>query len=120
MIPKPFLVYGLAAAIISGFLAGWTVKDWQCDAAYAKALEKAEKERTAMQAKLTAASKEYQELLASLEPARVETRNSIREIYKNVEVPSNCAPPTSAVSLLEGARERTNAAASGRLSSTVQ
>ena len=35
---NPFMGYVAAGALVIGTAAGWKVKDWQCDAAYAKAL----------------------------------------------------------------------------------
>jgi hypothetical protein len=120
MIPKPFMIYGLLATIVIGFLSGWTVRSWRCDAAYSEALEKAAKDKEKMQTKIDNAATEYQQLLATMEPARIETRNNIREIYKNVEVPTSCSVPDAAVVLLESARSNTNAATTGRLGSGMQ
>ena len=41
LIPNPVMIYALAGALIIGAASGYKVRDWQCDAAYAKALEKA-------------------------------------------------------------------------------
>lgn len=120
MIPKTWLIYVSIASILASFLVGWTVNGWRWEATYSAALEKAAKEKDAIQKKLDNSSVEYQQLLATMEPARIETRNNIREIYRNVEVSTDCTPPVSAVSLLEGARNRANAATSGRPSTEVQ
>jgi hypothetical protein len=43
------MLYAAAGALIVGAAAGYKVRDWQCDAAYAKALEKAESLRVKKQ-----------------------------------------------------------------------
>ena len=52
LIPNPILMYAVGGALVIGIATGWKVKDWQCDAAYSKALEKAEKQRQEMQGKI--------------------------------------------------------------------
>jgi len=46
---NPLMIYGLAGALVIGAASGYKVRDWQCDAAYAKALKKAEKSRVKKQ-----------------------------------------------------------------------
>lgn len=41
LIPKPILLYAVGGALVIGVASGYKVRDWQCDASYAKALEKA-------------------------------------------------------------------------------
>lgn len=97
-IPSPYI---LGACLFVGFLSGYKVKDWQCDAAYAKVLEKAEKQRTQMQGIIDAKSTAYEQATAEAADHSVVTTNTIREIYKNVPAPSvDCTPPSSAVGLL--------------------
>ncbi len=57
MLPfNPIMGYVAGGALLIGVAAGWTVNDWQCDAAYAKAVEKAEKQRQQMQGKIDVVS----------------------------------------------------------------
>ena len=97
-IPTPYV---LGAALLAGFIGGYKVKDWQCDAAYAKVLEKAEKQRTQMQGIIDAKSTEYEQATAQAADNSVTKTNTIREIYKTTPAPSvNCSPPDPVIRLL--------------------
>jgi hypothetical protein len=113
MLPiNPFMGYVAASALIIGIAAGWTVKDWQCDAAYAKALEKAEKQRQQMQGKIDEVSSIYQAERDQADVVVAGEKQTIREIYKTLPaVPADCVPDARVVGLLEGGVNRANAAA---------
>ena len=109
----PIWAYIGGGALLAGLLGGWTVRDWKADSDERAAIEKAiQKQDEARKQGLDAAS-QYAQFSASNGQAAVSERNTIREIYRNVEVPSNCAAPADAVGLLSGARDRANAAAAG-------
>mgnify|MGYP006267000767 CR=1 FL=1 len=99
-IPSPYIMGGL---LLVGFIGGYKVKDWQCDAAYAKALEKAEKQRVAMQKVIDTKATQYEEARSANETTSIERTNTIREIYKNIPAPpANCpTPPDGVISLLQ-------------------
>ena len=99
-IPSPYIMGGL---LLVGFIGGYKVKDWQCDAAYAKALEKAEKQRVAMQKVIDSKATQYEEARSANETTSIERTNTIREIYKNIPAPpANCPiPPDGVISLLQ-------------------
>jgi len=113
MLPfNPIMGYVAGGALLIGVAAGWTVKDWQCDAAYAKALEKAEKQRQQMQGKIDEVSTLYQTQRDQADVVVAGERETIREIYKTLPaVPADCAPDPRVVGLLEGGVNRANAAA---------
>lgn len=115
MIPPQALAIGGALAIAAGFLGGWTVRDWKADRDALAAVEKAERIRDKMQGKLDASAESYERGRAAEEPARLETRNTIREIYRDAPpVPVVCSIPDAAALVLENARQRANAAAAGQ------
>lgn len=104
--------YVAAGALVIGLAAGWTIKDWQCDAAYSKALEKAQKQRQQMQGKIDAVSTLYQAERDKADVVVAGERETIREIYKTLPpVPDSCVPDVRIVRLLEGGVSRANAAA---------
>lgn len=104
--------YVAAGALAIGLTAGWTIKDWQCDAAYAKALEKAQKQRQQMQGKIDEVSTLYQAERDKADVVVAGERETIREIYKTLPaVSADCAPDPRIVGLLEGGINRANAAA---------
>jgi hypothetical protein len=112
---NPFFGYVAAGALVIGIAAGWKVKDWQCDAAYAAALEKAEKQRKEMQGKIDEISTTYEEQRDKANVVVAGTTREIREIYKTIPaVPVDCAADVRVVRLLEGSVGNANSAASGK------
>lgn len=111
---NPLVLYTAGGALLVGVLGGWTVRDWKADADQLKAVERANKAEKAAIAAVYKPSSEYEKVLADLRPREIETRNTIREVYRNVEVPADCAVPAAGVGLLDDARKRANAAASGQ------
>ena len=101
MIPNPIMLYAAAGALIVGAVAGYKVRDWQCNAAYAKALEKAEKQRAKVDVILDTKAAAYEEKRAEADVRSVERTNTIREIYRTEPaVATSCAPPADAVRVL--------------------
>ena len=114
---NPFMGYVAAGALAIGLASGWKIKDWQCDAAYSKALEKAQKQRQQMQGKIDAVSTLYQAERDKADVVVAGERETIREIYKTLPaVSADCAPDYRVIGLLEGGINRANAAASGESS----
>ena len=109
--------YIIAVCLVIGAGAGYAIRDWQCDAAYSKALEKAAKQQREMQATINNISAQYETARdATNEQSTIRT-NTIREIYRTAPVPnSSCAAPPSVVGLLQGGVDSANAAATGKSS----
>ena len=98
---NPLLVYAAAGALVVGLIGGYKVRDWQCDAAYTKVLEKAERQRQKMQAVIDEKAKAYEDERAKADQVSVERTNTVREIYRNTPAPpAECAPPPAAVRVL--------------------
>ena len=115
MIPNPLMVYVAAGTLVIGAAAGYKVRDWQCDAAYSKALEKAEKQRAEMQKAVDDVSQVYEVERDQANVVATERTNTIREIYKTAPaVPADCTPPDGISGLLEGSVRDANAAATGK------
>jgi hypothetical protein len=109
---NPFMGYVAAGALAIGLASGWKIKDWQCDAAYSKALEKAEKQRQQMQGKIDEVSTLYQAERDKADVVVAGEKQTIREIYKTLPaVSADCAPDVRIVGLLESGVNRANAAA---------
>lgn len=112
---NPLFAYIAVGALVVGVGAGWKVRDWQCDAAYAKALEKAERDRKALQGKINAISTTYEQERNQADVVVAGTRTTIREIYKTLPpVPADCSPDIRVVRLLESSVSNANRAASGQ------
>ena len=117
-IPTPYVAGGL---LLVGFIGGYKVKDWQCDAAYAKALEKAEKQRVVMQKVIDTKATQYEEARSANETTSIERTNTIREIYKNIPAPpADCpAPPDGVIGLLQQSVRDTDTPGSARKSGSA-
>ena len=117
---NPLVLYTAGGALLVGLLGGWTVRDWKADADQLAAVERANKAEKAAIAAVSKPATEYEQVLSDLRPREIETRNTIREVYRDVEVPTDCAVPPAAVGVLDDARVRANAAASGEPSADVR
>ena len=117
---NPVMIYGLAGALIIGAASGYKVRDWQCDASYAKALEKAEKLRVKQQEVVDNVSQTYEVERDQANVVATERTNTIREIYKTAPaVPVDCAGSDALRRVLESGVSDANAAASGKPSGAV-
>ena len=120
LIPNPVMLYALGGALIIGAASGYKVRDWQCDAAFAKALEKAEKLRVKKQEVIDNVSQTYEAERDQANVVATERTNTIREIYKTTPaVAVDCAAPDDLRRLLESSIRDANAAASGKPSVEV-
>ena len=117
---NPVMIYGLAGALIIGAASGYKVRDWQCDAAFAKALEKAEKLRVKKQEVVDDVSKTYESERDQANVVATERTNTIREIYKTAPaVPVDCAGSDALRRVLESGIRDANAATTSKLSGEV-
>ena len=115
LIPNPMMLYALGGALILGAASGYKVRDWQCDAAFAKALEKAEKLRVKKQEVVDDVSQTYEAQRDQANVIATERTNTIREIYKTAPaVAADCAAPDALRGLLESSVRDANAASSGK------
>ena len=115
LIPNPMLLYAAAGALIIGAASGYKVRDWQCDAAFAKALEKAEKLRVKKQEVVDNVSQTYESERDQANVVATERTNTIREIYKTAPaVPVDCAGSDALRRVLESGVRDANASATGK------
>lgn len=120
LIPNPVMLYALGGALIIGAASGYKVRDWQCDAAFAKALEKAEKLRVKKQEVVDDVSQTYETERDQTNVVATERTNTIREIYKtSPAIPVDCAGSDALRRVLESGIRDANAAATGKPSVEV-
>lgn len=117
---NPLMLYAAGGALLAGFLGGWTVRDWKADHDALAANNALIAAKDAANAAVLKPSTGLESILATLKPSAAETRNTIREVYRNVEVPADCAAPPAATGLLDAASARANVAAAGKLGETVR
>jgi len=113
MLPNPLAMYLALGAAVVGFAGGWTVRDWRCDAAAAAAMAKQAAAKEAADAAVAEEAFAYEDIRADVAEAATIERNTVREIYREFEVPADCAVLPAGRSLLEAARARVDAAAGG-------
>jgi len=117
---NPVMIYGLAGALLIGVASGYKVRDWQCDAAFAKALEKAEKLRVKKQEVVDNVSQTYEVERDQANVVATERTNTIREIYRTAPaVPVDCAGSDALRRVLESGIRDANAAATSKPSGEV-
>jgi hypothetical protein len=120
LIPNPVMLYALGGALILGAASGYKVRDWQCDAAFAKALEKAEKLRVKKQEVVDNVSETYESERNQADVVATERTNTIREIYKTVPaIAPDCSAPDALRGLLESSVRDANATAASEPSVKV-
>lgn len=115
MIPPWVLAGAAGVCILTGLTGGWTLRDWKADSDELAALQKAERTRDDLQKKLYTQATSFEVWRDKLEVNKVENRNTIREVFRNVPVRADCAAPVAAYSMLAAQVSAANAAAAGKL-----
>jgi len=118
MIPPTWLVGGVVALTLisglGGFSTGYNVRSNKAKVEAAEMAEASRKLEDELRAQVAELSTKYEDASSSVVYAGTRTVNTIREIYRDVEVPAVCVPPADAVGLLNLQIERANTAASGK------
>lgn len=115
----PIWLYAGGGALLVGVIGGWTVRDWKADSDALKAETKVFEQYAAMTEALAGQSLALEYTTQSLQAGERRDRETIREVYRNVQVDADCAVPADAVSVLDNAVARTNAATAGEPVSEV-
>lgn len=116
---KSIGLYAAVAALILGLFAGWSIRDWKADSDTLAAVERGQKQEDAANRIVDAASAKFEQFQAIEAPAAIQRRDTIREIYRDIKIPAECAVPPELIRLLADARQRANAATTGQPSTTV-
>lgn len=115
-----FVPYIVGGALIIGVASGYKVRDWQCDAAYANAMEEVEKLRAKKQKEVDDVSQTYETERDQANVVATGRTNTIREIYRTAPaIPADCAAPDNVRRLLESSVRDANAATTGKPSGEV-
>jgi hypothetical protein len=113
MIPPQLLAIGGAAALLTGFVGGWQVRDWKCQAAQAEALEQADQQRDRLQRQVEDQATRHERDRADASRRAADHLQSYRTVYRDRLVPGDCAGPDDARRVLERAVADANAQAAG-------
>ena len=99
----PAIGYVAAGSILLGAIGGWTVRDYKADADIAKIERQLREAQDKQRALADKAASEYERSKAERTTATQRTQDKIREVYRDIEVPANCEPPSDALRLLDEA-----------------
>lgn len=101
----PLWAYGVGGAVLLtvGAAGGWTVRDWKADSDTLAAKVAADKAREAAVKAAYDASASFEGERATIQVQAAEARSTVREIYRDVKVPTDCAVPAAGVSVLDRA-----------------
>ena len=115
---NPWLALAAACAVLGcAFCGGWTLNQWRWEARMAEQLKAQNDGLRAAHAAMRDNANDFETLRQELDAATGGATREVRTIYRDVLVPAppaECAPPERAVSLLNDARQRANAAATGK------
>ena len=115
MIYNPFMPYIAGAALLASLVTGYKIRDWQCDAALTKAMERAAKQEREIRDELDERSRAYETLRSQTDGMGAARATDIRTIYREVPAPApSCRAPDGVVSVLQGGINSANAAATGQ------
>lgn len=107
MIPLPYVLGALVAVFVLGCFNGYAIRDGSAKSAAVKAY----KAQMVVQERLNNVSTLYEAERERASRVNTERTNTVREIYRDVAVPAECALPDVSFSLLNSAVRDYNAAA---------
>lgn len=113
LVSGPIWLYAAGGALIAGFMGGWTVRDWRCDAAKAAEIERAVAEMNKITERQNNSAAELEVYRNDSEDRTQEARTRIRTIYLDRPVDVSCDLHPDARRLHENNRANANAAAAG-------
>lgn len=113
MIPLSWAAVATGVALAVGALSGWGLAARLHAGEVARAQAEATRRVEDIRTRLDAKSADYEALRAKANVSRERGVNTIREVYREVQVPAECAPPAAAVGVLDAAVAAANAAATG-------
>lgn len=108
MITLPWIGGGMALALIAGGLAGWTARDWKADADQLAARDKAEVRADKQREAGLAQGMAFATFTVANDGQTRADSNTIRETFREIHVPSDCAAPAGLVGLLRARVDEAN------------
>lgn len=115
MWPSPLVLYAAGGALLIGSVTGYKIRDWQCDAALASALERAAEQRQEMQDEVDTQATDYEAARTETYGMGTRVEHEVRTIYREVPAPpADCEPDGRVVELLQGRVDYANASATGQ------
>lgn len=115
--PLNIIALFCAAALLLGLGGGYKLRDLMADAAQAKQLEQAHKQLELAEARMAEKAQAYEDFRAIANARRDKATNTVREIYRDVEVSNDCTPVPDAVRVLDDALAAASSEAASKPSS---
>lgn len=113
------MIIPLQAKLITGALglalafgSGWTVRDWKADSDTLAAKVAADKARDAAVKLAYDASASFEGERATIHVEAAQARSTLKEIYREIKVPADCAVPAAGLRVLDQALATPSAIAS--------
>lgn len=117
MIPLPYnwKLYASSVLILGSAYCGWTIRDWQCDAAMAKALKQSARQHQEAQNVVDGQAATYEQARVETYGVGASAEREVRTIYREVPAASpDCQPDLRAIGLLQGSLDHANASATSK------
>lgn len=99
----PLWGYVAAGSLLAGGIGGWVVRDWKADADMAKVERSLQEAVDQQRARADAAAASFEVDRADLSRQSTSSQSKVREIYRDIQVPADCAPSPDALRLLDDA-----------------
>ena len=114
-LPNPAFLYVAGGALLLGVAGGYKVRDWQCNAARADALEQAAEQGQEKQDEVDEQAATYEETRAATYDTGARVEREVRMVYREVPAPSvACEPDVRVIGLLQERLDSANASTSGQ------
>jgi hypothetical protein len=113
------LAGGAAVALLAGFLGGWSARGWKADSDQFSAMIRADVLVDEARAQGLAQGKDYAQFAAANAEQARSDHNTIRETFREIHVPADCAAPAAVVGVLEDSVRHANSAAAGEPGPTL-
>lgn len=113
MIPLPYRILVSIAALAVAFGGGWAVRGWKADSDELEQVTLTQKAIDVQRRAWDAAAVGYELARVELDRQSYETQTVIRETYREIPVPAECAVPVAVADSLRKAVEGANRAAAG-------
>jgi len=109
----PIWGYVAAGSLLAGGIGGWVVRDWKADADMAKVQAELQEARDKQREKADAAAGDNEISRAAVDRQNYATNTVIRETFREIPVPMECAAPSPVSNSLRAAARATNDAVAG-------
>lgn len=113
IVPPWVYLAGGALALAASFGAGWQVRGWKADSDDLERVTMTQAAIDAQRRLADAAAMGFEDTRAALDHQSYDTQTIIRETFREIPVPAECAAPAAVADSLRTSVETTNRAVAG-------